>query len=227
MTTVPTLGYWDIRAFAQPIRYLLKYVGIEFNDKRYKFGSGNTLQEVDSIRKYWNPEKFTLGLDFPNLPFFIDGDVKITQSVTILRYLGRKYGLVANDEKSISRQDLVEQQFQDIKINFIREVILNQDFENKKKIFIEETLPQNLELLSKFLGDREWFVSDINFVDFLAYETLDWFRVFSPQCLDKYQNLTQFMVRFESLQPIADYKKSDEFKSWPILSPACKWGYWK
>jgi glutathione S-transferase len=79
MTIVPTLGYWDIRAFAQPIRYLLKYAGIQFNDKRYPFGEGSTAQELNSIRKYWYLEKFTLGLDFPNLPFYLDGDVKVSQ----------------------------------------------------------------------------------------------------------------------------------------------------
>ena len=36
-------------------------------------------------------EKFKLGLDFPNLPYLIDGSHKITQSNAILCYLGRKH----------------------------------------------------------------------------------------------------------------------------------------
>jgi glutathione S-transferase len=34
-------------------------------------------------------EKFTLGLDFPNLPYIIDAekDVKLTQSMAIMRYV--------------------------------------------------------------------------------------------------------------------------------------------
>lgn len=34
-------------------------------------------------------EKYTLGLDFPNLPYLIDNekDVRLTQSMAIMRYL--------------------------------------------------------------------------------------------------------------------------------------------
>jgi glutathione S-transferase len=71
---VPTLGYWDMRGLAQPIRYLLKYNGIQFNDQRYPFGGTTSSEEV---RKYWISDKSNLGLDFPNLPFYMDANVKV------------------------------------------------------------------------------------------------------------------------------------------------------
>lgn len=77
MSKVATLGYFDLRGLAEPIRYLLKYVGVKFNDKRYEFGEGSTMQELDNIRKYWYTDKYNLGLDFPNVPYYIDGDVKV------------------------------------------------------------------------------------------------------------------------------------------------------
>lgn len=80
MTTFATLGYWDMRGLAEPIRYLLKYVGINFYDKRYPFGEGLTLKEVPNIVKFWKREEFSHGLDFPNLPFYIDEDVKVGHS---------------------------------------------------------------------------------------------------------------------------------------------------
>ena len=39
----------------------------------------------------WYKYKFTLGLDFPNLPYLIDGDVKLTESQAIARYISGKY----------------------------------------------------------------------------------------------------------------------------------------
>ncbi|GFY41278.1 glutathione S-transferase [Trichonephila inaurata madagascariensis] len=72
-----TLGYWNIRGLAQPIRYLLHHEKEDFEDRRYLF-TDNT----------WQNEKYALGLDFPNLPYYIDGDTRITQSTAILRYLG-------------------------------------------------------------------------------------------------------------------------------------------
>merc|ERR1739848_252002 len=65
------LGYWAIRGLASPIRYLLEYVGAEYEETRYESGDK------------WFPVKFDLGLDFPNLPWFEDGDVKINQSGAI------------------------------------------------------------------------------------------------------------------------------------------------
>lgn len=46
-------------------------------------------------RSDWLNEKETLGLDFPNLPYMIDGDLRITQSHAILTYLARKHDLGA------------------------------------------------------------------------------------------------------------------------------------
>ncbi|XP_037576602.2 LOW QUALITY PROTEIN: glutathione S-transferase-like [Dermacentor silvarum] len=89
-TKAPVLGYCDMRGFAQPIRNLLVYKGVDFVDKRYKLGPAPGYDHEE-----WLGEKFTLGLEFPNLPYYIDGDVKLTQSLAILRYLSRKYGLAA------------------------------------------------------------------------------------------------------------------------------------
>ncbi len=144
-----------------------------------------------------------------------------------MRYLGRKYGLFANDEKSLARQDLVEQQLVDIRTGMIPLLMDRDQFENNKKKFLTETLPQHLELLSKFLGKNEWLANKLTYVDFIAYDMLDVFTSFSPTCLDKWQNLQQFKKRFESLPPIAAYFKSKEYKSWPITGPYSAWGYSK
>ena len=71
------IGYWDIRGLAEPIRMLLKHLNIEFEEKRYGFGNESeaSFPNLDE----WLAEKFTLGLDFPNLPYLIDGDFKMTE----------------------------------------------------------------------------------------------------------------------------------------------------
>ena len=40
----------------------------------------------------WLKDKYSLGLDFPNLPYFIDGDVRITETVAIHKYIAGKWG---------------------------------------------------------------------------------------------------------------------------------------
>ena len=41
----------------------------------------------------WLDEKYALGLDFPNLPYLIDGDLRLSQTNAILLYLADKAGL--------------------------------------------------------------------------------------------------------------------------------------
>uniref|UniRef100_A0A8C6D395 glutathione transferase n=1 Tax=Moschus moschiferus TaxID=68415 RepID=A0A8C6D395_MOSMO len=47
----------------------------------------------DYDRSQWLNEKYKLGLDFPNLPYLIDGTHKLTQSNAILRYIARKHNM--------------------------------------------------------------------------------------------------------------------------------------
>jgi hypothetical protein len=70
----PTLGYWDIRGNTEPIRMVLHYAEAPFEDKRYEYGS-----TPQTLRSIWLADKPNLGLDFPNLPYYIDGDLKLTQ----------------------------------------------------------------------------------------------------------------------------------------------------
>ncbi|XP_019852503.1 PREDICTED: glutathione S-transferase Mu 3-like isoform X2 [Amphimedon queenslandica] len=82
------LGYWMTRGLAQSIRLLLKYTGTEFENITY------TRAEAPSFStEEWTSVKHTLGLPFPNIPYLIDRDIKITQSNAILAYLGCKYNL--------------------------------------------------------------------------------------------------------------------------------------
>jgi glutathione S-transferase len=74
------LGYWPISGLGQANRYLLSIVGANWEDKLY----------TDS-KQWFEQDKHTLGLKFPNLPYLIDGDIKITESLAILKYLARKY----------------------------------------------------------------------------------------------------------------------------------------
>nr|ABL09303.1 allergen Aca s 8 [Acarus siro] len=105
MASKPTLGYWDIRGLGAPIRYLLTYAGIDFEDKRYS-----------DPNEWFGKDKPSLGLDFPNLPYYIDGSVKLTQTQAILRYIARKANLDGATEAEKIAISLVEQQVQDLNI---------------------------------------------------------------------------------------------------------------
>ncbi|CAG2115498.1 unnamed protein product, partial [Medioppia subpectinata] len=128
-TSVPTIGYYRIRGLAQPIRLLLTYKGVKFIDKFYGKSGAKTFDEFTGV---WFAEKTILGLDFPGIPYYMKGTFKLTQSTAIMRYLGRKHGLIATDETGLVRQDLLEQQLTDIWMSFTYGLLFNKDYETLK-----------------------------------------------------------------------------------------------
>lgn len=82
----PTLGYWNIRGLGAPIRYMLYYCGVEFTDKMYRAGPPPEYDRSD-----WLNEKFNLGLPLPNLPYLIDEDARLTETVAIMKYIAGKW----------------------------------------------------------------------------------------------------------------------------------------
>ncbi len=84
--TKTVLGYWNIRGIAQPIRYLLVYPDVDFHDFVYELGG-----PPDYSTSEWENAKHTLGLDQPKLPYYIDEDVRITETLAIMKHISAKY----------------------------------------------------------------------------------------------------------------------------------------
>ncbi|XP_043860157.1 glutathione S-transferase Mu 3-like [Dromiciops gliroides] len=212
------LGYWDIRGLAHAIRLLLQYTDTNYEEKLYQCGDA-----PDYTSKEWLDVKFKLGLDFPNLPYLIDGERKITQSNAILRYIARKHNMCGETEEEKILVDLLENQIMDFRMQLGR-VNYSPDFEKLKPGYLEQ-LPGQLKLFSQFLGKQTWLVGDkITFVDFVMYDVLDQNQLFEPKCLDEFPNLKDFIARFEALEKIAAYMRSDKFYKQPINAKMAKWG---
>ena len=73
------LGYWKFRGRGQVIRHLLAYTGLSWEEKTYD-QPGDWFAIGD---------KNKLDLDFPNLPYIIKGDFKLTESNAIANYIIR------------------------------------------------------------------------------------------------------------------------------------------
>ena len=205
MSTTPVLCYWDIHGLAQPARLLLTYTGTEFEDKKLSCGP-----TPDFDKSCWIDNKFSLGLDFPFLPYYIDGDMKITHSNAILRHIARKHDLVGKTDKEKVMADMMADQAIDFRNGWVR-LCNNSNFENVKDDYLK-TLPKTLQMFSDFLGSKSWFAGDsLTYVDFHMYELLDQHKQLMPNCMNELENMTSFMLRFESLPKIAEYMKSDKF----------------
>lgn len=60
-------GYWGVRGNGQIGRLLLAYVGANWEDVKYT-----------TPESWFEEDKKNLGLNFPNLPYLIDGQLKLT-----------------------------------------------------------------------------------------------------------------------------------------------------
>jgi len=86
MTDCPVLGYHKIRGLAGPPRMMFFYKGQKFKNKTY----GDDLMEAwhggeKSVLKQQN--------SMINLPYVIDGETVVTQSNSVLVYLGKRLGI--------------------------------------------------------------------------------------------------------------------------------------
>ncbi|XP_071546707.1 glutathione S-transferase Mu 4-like [Panulirus ornatus] len=206
----PVLGYWKTRCWAQPIRLLLEYTGTKFEDRKYEVGPGPTFDKT-----CWFSVKFNLGLDFPNLPYYIDGDIKISQTLAILRHIARKHDMCGRTEHERVQVDMLVNQAMDFSSALVD--VCYDHFERKDQFLSQ--LPASIKQFSNFLGDKPWFVGDsLTMVDFLMYEFLDQHLHLDPTCLRDATNLQQFMQRFRDLPPIQQYMASPRFMSRPIFN---------
>uniref|UniRef100_A0ACB8F4V6 Uncharacterized protein n=1 Tax=Sphaerodactylus townsendi TaxID=933632 RepID=A0ACB8F4V6_9SAUR len=96
----------------------------------------------------WKNEKDKLGLDFPNLPYLIDGETKITQSNAILRYIGRKHNMCGESEEELIRVDMFENHIMDFRDGF---------WEKTKALNSWSRATRKTEAVPRSFGERKWF----------------------------------------------------------------------
>ena len=157
-----------------------------------------------------------------SLPYMIDGDIRLTQSNAILRYIARKHSptLLGKDERQMAVVDLVIEEAMDFNKRFVP-MCYNKNFEKLLPEFLEK-LPYFLARTDTFLKEKNWFAGDmITICDFLMWHQLEQLTLLEPKCLDDYQRLKDFLERFENLSELKDFINSDEFLHWPINNKVC------
>jgi glutathione S-transferase len=132
------LHYFDVYGAAEGIRMVLNHAKIEFEDVRY-------------TREKWAEAKPSGNFEFGQMPA-IEYDGKFyAQSVSILRFLGRKHGYYSDDAVTAWRIDSTIDAIGDLKTALYK-FAWEQDEEKKKealKNFTENVLPPWLTAIEK------------------------------------------------------------------------------
>jgi len=202
--TKPKLGYWNIRGLARGIRLLLAHSKVDFEDVRYNEGKGH-----DFSRAEWTTVKDTLGLPFPNLPYFIDESVKLTQSNAILIYIANKHGLHKDfTAQEIGCTSMLLEQIMDLRNSAVRIFYKTYDGPQGQNVLQHRaSAEKSFKAFAEFLGEKQWLLGDkLCAADFHLAEMLDQHIMLFPDlCKGDLDPLQKYRDRFFALPEIAKW----------------------
>lgn len=192
MQTKPIIGYWNIRGLGAPVRYLLHYCGVEFEDKMYAYGPG-----PDYDRGSWLNEKFTLGLELPNLPYMIDGDdIKLTETAAIMKYICAKWNpdMLHTDPVSYAKAEMLQDKVFNLKMKAT--VPCYQGANNQE--IMDVCWPLIQEIVDLLETGRTWLTGEkLTWIDFYFYELALFLDMLSGDVVcQHYDILGKYVSRF-------------------------------
>ncbi|XP_046402835.1 glutathione S-transferase-like [Ischnura elegans] len=195
MATTYKMTYFNVRGLGEPIRYLLVYGGIDFEDKRIGF-------------EQWPAMKSTT--PYGKLPLMeIDGE-QFHQSAAIARYIAKQLKLTGDDDIESMLCDIVVDTFSDFRsqmTSWFREK--DEAIKEKKRgPLINETVPFYMERFEKELEKNNgYFVrGKLTWADFYVAAVVEVMEdMCKISCLDKYPNIKAHKEKIENIPQIKAY----------------------
>ena len=159
----------------------------------------------------WVEDKNTLGLDFPSMPYLIDGKFKLTESRAIEKYIlhrAKKTEILGRNNKERAFIDNIDGVLRDIFSGIIG-LLSAPDFEeSRKKLF--ETVEQKLNYLNSCIGGKDYLLGRLTYVDFVLNVVYGYFRLFYPHEYSKWGKIERVYQNVNELPQVAAYYKSSE-----------------
>jgi glutathione S-transferase len=194
------LAYWGIRGLAQTPRHLLAYSGVDFEDFAYTDGE-----------KWFKEDKLHLGLDFPNLPYLIDGEYNLSESSAIQRYIIHKWGnpeLLGKNIQDSAQVDSFLSVFLEVS-GAVKGLFFNKDHEAAKGPLLEKYRPK-LDQLNKFVGEKSFVLGYVTLADFNVAEDSNYIETVYPEEYKSWPFLNRIRENFNNLPQIAAYYQSEK-----------------
>lgn len=115
--------------------------------------------------------KQTLDLEYPNLPYLIDGETKITETAAIMQYIAKKYrpSLLGMSAAEVGRISMLLNHVHDLKMKATIPCYVTGDAE----AIIDECRPL-LAKIVECMGASEWIAgANLTWLDFYFAELVD------------------------------------------------------
>ena len=204
--SILTLGYWKIRGLAEPIRLLLHYLGIEYKEVLYEFGPA-----PDFSGDSWFKVKYTLGFDYPNIPYLLDGEFKMTESNAILRYICEKY------KPELLGETIKEKAFVNMAVgvlgdlNTAKSQLAYQGKDCPGNERLKTKVKNKLNDLNTLLGKQKFLAGGkITYPDFVLDEIIESINDLIEPIFDEYKNLKKHFDTICEFPAIKKYRNERE-----------------
>ena len=155
---------------------LFNFNNVDFENKTYVQGPA-----PDFDRSSWTSVNEHLGMQLPNLPYFIDGDFKISETLAIYEYIASQYGpaLAGSTNKERAEVNQLGGVLHGLK-RWLARTCYSPDFHEKRDSIVQEGKDW-LAYIGKFLGDKRFLFGDqITYPDFIFFESMEMINAISP-----------------------------------------------
>ena len=182
--SVPVFGYWAIRGLGAPCRMMFYFCKVQFADRTFECGDA-----PDFDKSCWTDVKETLGLEYPNLPYLIDGDTKLTETAAIMQYIAKKW-----------RPELLGRNAVEVgRINMFWAHVLKLKMDTTIPCYTGKSSEEIIDVGRPLLAKIVDVMGDSNFI---AGENITWLDFYFAECLDMLNTLSDglFFAEFPSMQ---------------------------
>ncbi|EFP04894.1 CRE-GST-4 protein [Caenorhabditis remanei] len=208
------LSYFDVRALAEPARIIFALFDVPFEDHRVSVEEWNELKKSKFNSSETNNHLVFSETPYGQLPVLEVDGVEIGQSMSITRYLARKFGIAGKNAEEEAIADSIVDQYRDFIFSFRQftsSVFYGKDPEYINKVRVEVVDPARdlfLGIINKILNKSEsgYLVGNsLTWADIVIADNLT--SLLKNGFLDfkKEKKLEEFYSRIHSIPKIKEY----------------------
>ena len=194
------------------MRLLLAHAGVDYEDRRYAVTAA---ADGGYDLSAWTSKKFALGLDFPNLPYWVEGELRITQSQAILLHVAKKARLMGGTAEARAQALMLLGVSADLRDAFVS-LSYGGAFDTARGAFVAGPLAGAVKSLEAFAAKRAaagpyLLGAELTFADFVWADLLEQMVTLEPACLAGAPTLKKLIDTVYALPNVAAYRASPAF----------------
>lgn len=197
-------------------RLVLVHGGIDFEEVRYELAEDEPWPGKPGSP--WLTDKASLGLAFADIPYFIHGSLKLTQSHAILLHAARLANLLGSTAEVQAEALMLLEQSRDVRSAYVSLSYMDPASFSASKGQVVQQIRGQLDKLEAFVkpttsGSDSFMLGELTFVDFVYADLLEQLETLSPGLVGP--KLRAVLASVMALPRIREYMQSNNYIDHP------------